>query len=261
MITFLKLGGSVITEKSGRMEARLSTIRRLAGEIAQAVRTAPDLQLLLGHGSGSFGHSAAAQYAQPDSGGTRLDIAGFSEVWFAARQLNQIVIEALRDEQLPAVSFPPSASALSKAGELVQIAADPIRHALESGLLPVVYGDVISDIDFGASIASTEKVFASLADELNPQRVLLAGRQAGVFENLEEESPPLPEITPEMLPELQFQDSDGDDVTGGMAAKVELCFQMARQHPGLEMLIFSVEEPGTLRNVLMGESAGTRIRV
>ena len=55
-IQFLKLGGSLITDKSRPQTARLDVLERLASEIAQAYHKHPDLSLVIGHGSGSFGH-------------------------------------------------------------------------------------------------------------------------------------------------------------------------------------------------------------
>src|SRR5512144_2558166 len=62
-LALLKLGGSLITDKTRPYTARIEKIADLAREIAAAKRTRPDLPLLLGHGSGSFGHTAAKEYA------------------------------------------------------------------------------------------------------------------------------------------------------------------------------------------------------
>ena len=60
---FLKLGGSLITDKARPETPRLDVLRRLVNEIAEARQAAPTLRLLIGHGSGSFGHAAAARHA------------------------------------------------------------------------------------------------------------------------------------------------------------------------------------------------------
>ncbi|MEI8166629.1 MAG: uridylate kinase, partial [Chloroflexales bacterium] len=60
MYTFIKLGGSVITNKSGQEAPDLPLIARLAAEIAAARAARPTLAVVLGHGSGSFGHHYAA---------------------------------------------------------------------------------------------------------------------------------------------------------------------------------------------------------
>lgn len=60
MLTFVKLGGSLITDKRGEQAYRAEVMARTAAEIAQAYAT--ERPLLIGHGSGSFGHVAAQKY-------------------------------------------------------------------------------------------------------------------------------------------------------------------------------------------------------
>lgn len=260
MTTFLKLGGSVITEKAHRNTPRLETIKRLAGEIARARNDNPGMRLVLGHGSGSFGHSAAAVHATHLGARSAQDWSGFAAVWRAARQLNSLILDALSSEGIPAISFPPSATSQSIDGEITSMLVEPVLQALAAGLVPVVYGDVIFDRTQGATIASTEQVFAFLAEPLVPTRVLIAGREAGVYAALGEEMQPLPEINPVNRQELTFSTPEGEDVTGGMAAKVDFCLAIARLLPDGEVLIFSAEQPELLYRVLSGEAAGTRIR-
>ncbi len=50
-------------------------------------------------------------------------------------------------------------------------------------MLPVVHGDVAFDEALGGTILSTEDVFAFLAEHLSPTRILLAGIEAGVWED------------------------------------------------------------------------------
>ena len=71
---FLKLGGSLITDKTQVETVRADVLTRLAAEIAQARRENTALRLVLGHGSGSFGHVAAARR------GTRQGVAD-AEDW------------------------------------------------------------------------------------------------------------------------------------------------------------------------------------
>lgn len=260
MITFLKLGGSVITEKSRRRTARPETIHRIASEIARALERDLSMQLLLGHGSGSFGHAVAAEHGTHLGADSRQDWHGFASVWSAARELNSLIIAALEAEGLPAIAFAPSATAISEDGQLITMSYEPIQRALSSGLLPVVYGDVVFDRAIGASIVSTEAVFGLLAAHLEPDRLLLAGRTAGVYEAASTPSDPLPVITPSIRSALQFSSPEGEDVTGGMEGKVDFCLSIAQAHPDMEILIFSAEQDGQLLQVLSGEAIGTRIQ-
>ena len=80
-LILLKLGGSVITDKTQPFTARLDVIERLAAEIKAALdERGDDLQLIVGHGAGSFGHEVAAKY-QTHKGAVSADSwLGFAEV-------------------------------------------------------------------------------------------------------------------------------------------------------------------------------------
>lgn len=256
---FLKLGGSLITDKAAPETAREEMLARLAGEIGEARSARPDMRLLLGHGTGSFGHQAAAKFGTHRGAASRDDWQGFAEVWRSAQRLHRRVMDALYREAIPAVSFPPSASAVCRGGEIQSMAVEPIRHALDAGLLPVVFGDVSFDLAQGSTIVSTERVFAYLAVPLRPTRLLLAGIEPGVFADFPESRLPLAELAENDLDKIQLEGASETDVTGGMAAKVRDALGMIHAQPGLEVYIFSGETPGAVREALLGSSPGTRL--
>ncbi len=256
---FLKLGGSLITQKDQPRTARPGTIARLASEIAAAREADPRLQLLLGHGSGSFGHHVAAQYGTQEGARSAADWRGFAQVWRAAQQINRLVVDLLCEAGLPAISFPPSASALCASGRLVQLAVEPIQRALQAGLLPVVYGDVAFDQHQGAAIVSTEQVLSYLARSLKPKRLLLAGLEPGVYAQYPQRTGLLSALRAADLEHTALATADATDVTGGMAAKVRQALEIARTIHGMEVRIFSGEPPGNLERALRGEPLGTSI--
>jgi isopentenyl phosphate kinase len=254
---FLKLGGSLITDKTKPLTSHIEIIQRLAAEIAAAWQADKELSLLIGHGSGSFGHFAASQTGTHQGAFTPQDWSGFITVADAARQLHQLVMRELINADLPAISFPPSTMLLTRDGEIVTYHSGPITQALQHGLMPVVHGDVAFDRSQGSAIVSTEQVFSALLSEFHPERVLLAGLEDGV---LDSSGRTLPEITRSDLADLDFGDARGADVTGGMQAKVELALTWAESPNNADVMIFSATAPGQLKHVLLGGTAGTRIR-
>jgi isopentenyl phosphate kinase len=258
-LIFLKLGGSLITDKSRPETARLDVLVRLAQEIAEARRRQPGMRLLLGHGSGSFGHMAAARFGTRQGARTPQDWLGFAQVWWAAHRLNRHVMDALLAAGLPAMSFPPSSHAACEAGALVALASEPVVRALDAGLLPVVQGDVAFDRSQGATILSTEQVMGHLADELHPDRVLLAGSEQGIYARFPPEAPPLAILRGSDLGQVAIGRSAEADVTGGMADKVDWCLRLAARLPKSEIRIFSGLHPGSVRQALSGAALGTRI--
>ncbi|MFP3855433.1 MAG: isopentenyl phosphate kinase [Anaerolineales bacterium] len=257
---FLKLGGSLITDKSAERTARQAVIDRIAAEIAAYMEEPAAEPLLLGHGSGSFGHAAAAQHGTHHGVDSPEGWRGFIEVWKAASKLHRIVLRSLHDVSLPAISMPPSASAVSLDGQIHSLAIVPIEHALAFDLLPVVYGDVAFDRSQGAAILSTESIFSFLASELKPTRILLAGIEAGIFADYPSRQHLLDQLGPNELESIDLKGAETIDVTGGMLSKVEQSLTLIKSLPGLEIRIFSGEDPGSILKALQGETLGTLIR-
>ena len=86
-LIFLKLGGSLITDKERPRTPRLDTLRDLSTQIAAARARDPNLLLLIGHGSGSFGHVVAKKYATRDGlqplNYSIITVAALDEPWIS----------------------------------------------------------------------------------------------------------------------------------------------------------------------------------
>lgn len=261
-LQFLKLGGSLITEKNQPRTPRLDVLARLAGEIAEARLETRDWRLVIGHGSGSFGHVPAKKYGTRQGVQTPEEWRGFVEVWREADALNRLVVDALMEVGLPAIRFAVSGSVTTRAGQVTAWDLSPLRAALAAGLLPVVYGDVVFDEAWGGTILSTEDIFAHLARELKPARVLVAGLEPGVWADYPACTRLIPEIMPGNFAKVApaLGGSAAVDVTGGMASKVRELLGLAAAVPGLEVAIFSGAQAGRVRDALRGDSPGTRIR-
>lgn len=264
---FLKLGGSLITDKNQAHTPRPETLARLVNEIAATRLQDPDLKIVLGHGSGSYGHVVAKKF------GTRQEVRnphewqGFAEVWGEAIALNRLVMDALRVAGLPAIAFPPVASVTARDAQVLDWNLTPLSLALRAGLLPVVFGDVVFDLERGGTILSTEDLFAHLAKHLPqlaglaPGRVLLAGIEEGVWEDFPACTRLIKQITPQSFADLSVSVSGSlaADVTGGMASKVQHSLALVQEIPQLEVWIFSGEKPGAVRKALSGQRVGTII--
>jgi isopentenyl phosphate kinase len=246
---FLKLGGSLITDKTGVELVRVDVLSRLAREIAAAFAQNPGMQLVLGHGSGSFGHVAGAKHGTRQGVNSAAEWIGFARVSDAASRLNRIVVKELLDAGVAAVSLQPSASAICHDGQIISLAHEPLRLALEANLVPVVFGDVAFDSVRNGTIISTEEVLMFLAGKLQPSWFLLAGETAGV---LDTEGRVVPLITAENYDQVApaIGGSRGTDVTGGMAGKVRSMLNIVEENPTSRVRIFSGLEPQNLTEVL-----------
>ena len=258
-LEFLKLGGSLITDKLTPRTARIEVIQRIGTEIKSALERDPSLQIILGHGSGSFGHISGKKYNTRQGVFSQEDWLGFAEVWYDAASLNQLVVTALKDANLSPLVFPPSSMVISSNREITTWDLGPIRSALDKGLLPVVYGDVVFDSGLGGTILSTEDLFVHLAGNLFPGRILLAGQDPGVWQDFPDCTSLFDTIRPSDRRAIggTVGLSQAPDVTGGMADKVEQMLCLIEEIPGLECRIFSGDEPGSILKALSGQDLGT----
>lgn len=260
MLVFIKLGGSLITDKRVEASFRLETMKRIAGEIMAGLELNPSLRLIIGHGSGSFGHFAASRFGTIDGVQSPDQWIGFAEVAAAAAELNHRVAGVLRGVGLPIIRMQPSASGRCVDGQLVEMATHPVERALANGLIPLVYGDVALDDVRGGTIISTETILTYLAKQLQPQQIILLGEVDGVYDAAGEV---IPEITRENAAQYEsvLGGSDGRDVTGGMLTKVRDMLALTETIPDLGIHIANGQTPGLLSHALSGKTiTGTLIR-
>jgi isopentenyl phosphate kinase len=260
-LMFLKMGGSLITEKSRPHTPREEVINEIAEEIKVALDEKPERRIVLGHGSGSFGHVPAKKYGTRQGVRTEDEWLGFVDVWRQAAALNHLVMDALTKHGVPAVAISPLTAITASAGEIVEWNLVPIASALEHGLIPVVYGDVVFDQSWGGTILSTEELFAYLVPALRPSSILLAGVERGVWMDYPACQVIYDRITPAVMDSITFaiDKSAFIDVTGGMQSKVAFCINLVKRFPSMQVLIFDGKEPKNLKKALNGEHIGTLI--
>jgi len=252
-LVFVKLGGSLITDKSRPYTIREEVIKRICKEVHEARDGKP---LLIGHGGGSFPHVSASKYETHKGLINDKSWEGFVRVQDDAAKLNRIIISSLIGAGVKAISFQPSASCIAKDDQIIEWYTKPIESALSEGLIPVPYGDVCLDLKKGFCIISTEEVFRFLAKKLKPERIIMVGKTDGV---LDSEGNIIKEITKKNFESVKksLMSSDGfADVTGGMVLKVKKALEM-----GTEVEIINGLKAGLLKRSLLGERGlGTIIK-
>src|SRR5215207_7577653 len=214
-LVFIKLGGSLITDKTKPYTPLLDVMDDLALQILTTLQTQPNLRLVIGHGAGSFGHVAASEYKTRDGYPRPSPLThrerdesedhywkGFAEVWYQASSLNEYVMKALHTANVRVISLPPSSSVIASDGKVSVWETTPIRMALSARIVPVIFGDVVFDEVRGGTILSTEDLFMYLAHALNPERILLAGIESGVWEDFPARISKIEKITPSSYSEI-----------------------------------------------------------
>lgn len=247
MVKVLKIGGSILTDKSCLEAARPEEIRRVAEEIAS---TPSDLILV--HGAGSFGHVPAKKYRLPQS----FSPEGLRVTHQSVVRLNDMVVEALSQAGAEPMPVHPFSCTLLKDGRIENLTVEPLKEMIKNGLLPVLHGDVAMDTSKKAGIVSGDQLVPYLARALEAKIVAIGSNVDGVIF----QGKPLEKITRDDLPAIDSSlgGSSGVDVTGGMRGKLLELLELADE--GIGSVIFNAAVPGLIVRALKGDSIGTAVR-
>ena len=209
MVTILKLGGSVITEKDRPETLDGEALTALADAIAAA---AVD-DLVIVHGGGSFGHHHAAEHGVSAREGIR-DVDSVMAVHGAMKTLNQFVLSRLHAEDVPAVPVHPLSAAARDADGDLSLMTEQVATMLEEGFVPVLHGDGVVHAGEGVTVLSGDELVTALAGALDADRVGLCSTVPGVLDDDDEVISRIDEFD-DAADVLGV--SDATAVTGGLA--------------------------------------------
>lgn len=266
-LTFLKLGGSLLTDKTRPESLRAARVRSVAVQIADLHKRDFRGRLLLGIGAGSFGHFPARQHGLTQGLSCDRDGVGAAQTADAVARLARHVASRLLNLDTPAWVVAPNALFQSQNRRILRTSdVSPVHELLKRGILPIVHGDVLLDSVQGVCIASTESVFIELARTLRPRYVLLASDVRGVWKDPgigDTASNVVPRINDASLHRYEsgLEGSRGIDITGGMVSKVEQALELVRTSPVTQVLIFDGRPEGAVRMAVESplETEGTLV--
>jgi isopentenyl phosphate kinase len=249
----LKIGGSVITNKSAELEARMDII----SSIADQIREANPKNLVIVHGGGSFGHPLAQRYAIRDGFKDESQITGFAETHHVMTVLNGLFMDALIWRGIPAVSINPLSCVLTRNGRIQCFEMAQLKQFLKMGFLPVLHGDTVLDTELGFTVLSGDQLVSYLAIQLKAEKILIGVDVDGLYEadpKLSAGARMHERLSLEELKKIHEslgESSTAADVTGGMRSKIAELIP-AIEH-GVPALIFNATKPKYVYKAIKGE--------
>ncbi len=252
-LILIKLGGSLITDKTKPFTLKPFTLKRLCQEI-HGLKLRSKASFIIGHGGGSFPHVPAKKFRILQGVVNSKSILGIAEVQDAAARLNRIVVSEFIKAKVLAISFNPSSLMLCENGEIKRAFLGSLEKSLELGMTPVVYGDVCFDLRKGCTILSTEKILNFLALKFRKKyrsiKIVYCGITRGVYDD---KGHTIKNINSSNFGKIKslLGTSQGIDVTGGMLHKVEEALKVARK--GIPILIIDATKPGEIERSVLDE--------
>lgn len=253
-LVVIKLGGSLIADKTKPRTIKHAPIQAVSAEIAKLYNEL-DTDIILGTGGGSA-HMTAHKYDCIKEARTKKQLLGMSLTHTEIRELNGVVASALHANKVPAFPLSPAGFMSTKGGILDTFYVEPLKILLKNGCIPVLHGETMCDSDLGGYAFSTEKIFnaclAKLRLDYHKITVIYAMDKAGI---LDSHGNVIPKIAQgediEVLGELKH------DVTGGIVGKVNGAREALKNAD--QVYIVGGNTPGAIFKAANGLQSGTQI--
>lgn len=246
----IKIGGSVITEKSSIATFRPQIMDELAFQLAKVNET-----FILVHGAGSFGHVLAKKYELTNGLTYHEQRYGFAETQALVQTLNTHVLTALHQYKIPAVSLPPHAFLTFTNRTVETVMMDLFQSYVDKGFIPVTYGDVVLDWKIGFSICSGDLLIWLLAKTFQPKKVIFVIDEDGMYTKNPKMHPDaelVETIKGDDIDTLQTTLDKHADVTQGMAGKLQTIKKITSLH--IDTVLVNGLTPNRLYKVLRNQS-------
>jgi isopentenyl phosphate kinase len=245
VITLVKIGGSVLTDKQRPLVFRRTQAHCVAADIRLS-RTVP----VIVHGTGSWGKAIGRHY-RTDDGWTR-DEAGFQMTTWRIRRLQEALAAVLRDEGVVCCPLGANAIFRREQGVLDLYDTGPITRLVEAGVSPVLGGDVLVEAPGTFRVVSSDAIAVTIARRMTVGDCVFATDVDGVWDSAGRLIREIAE------PGMAADDSDRRDVTGGMSAKVAAALEIAAT--GASTTIVNGRIRGRVRDALARRAVtGTRV--
>ncbi len=253
----IKLGGSAITNKDKFKSPRLNIIKQLAREIGQIYEKL-EKKIVIIHGGGSYGHPLASKFKLHMGLKDANALLGVSETIDAMRELSLLISQNLRENGVPVAPIQPSSIAINKSSKIHYFNMETIVKFLDLNMTPLLWGDVVYDLNQGVSILSGDELVSYIAIKLNAKMVVYGSDVDGIYREPRNKKGLIRLVNDRNLQEVlnHIIDTQGVDVTGGMRRKIEEILKVYEQ--GIPIYLVNATKNGYVyRTVKSGEVLGT----
>jgi isopentenyl phosphate kinase len=207
--------------------------------------------VMIVHGAGSFGHVLAKKF-ELHKGHIRNDqIDAVAKVSRDVRELNSMIISELIDAGIPSVSIPTGSCFMMDDGDLIM---DPkvLKRYVSLGIVPVMFGDVVTDMKKGFGICSGDTIMKCLAEIFLPETVIFVSDIDGLYDRdpkISKDAKLIKDVNKKILDRIPPETTVAD-VTGGVHAKMRTMLDMCSD--GRDCILVNGTVDGRLSSLLKG---------
>jgi isopentenyl phosphate kinase len=252
----LKLGGSLITNKQKPSVVLRERIDVFSRELRSFRDEWPEVDLVLGVGSGSVGHFVAHRYGLRNGAASPREFLGMCITHNKVTNLSVAIVRALLSQGLPAFTLSSASMITSTDGMAAVVNFKPVGILLSRHCIPVLQGDTICDEVAGTYVMSTEDILHEAIKSLwRRYEVVTVAYLSDVSGVLDESGRPISHLGPR--DDIILRGRLGHDVTGGILSKVATARRTAQYSDAV--YIVDGKLPNVLERVIRHGEVGTRI--
>ncbi len=267
-LTVIKLGGSLLTDKTKPYTYRDKVLQSVSREIGECLDEGLIQNLILLHGVGSYGHPIVLEHKLHKGFLGPDQLLPLSWAQESVATLRHIIVKEFQKVGVPICLMYPSSMIISEKMRMTNYFLEPLKGFTSVGMVPLLGGDILIDSVMGWSVGSGDQLAVILCKEMGAKRLIFASDVAGVFEKDPKSDPDAALIEEVNLNTLdstleRMGKSGEEDASGRMKGKLSsLVPAKPLIEKGLEVRLLSMMEYGTLKRYLKGEQvSSTRVIV
>ncbi len=259
-LTIIKLGGSLLTDKTKPYTMNLSVVKNIAAEIRTCLDNGLINNLALVHGVGSFGHPPVIKHKLYKG---LINEKQLLELSITQSKVNEFRLKTvgLFQKQGIALNLLHASSVFTGEGmDIRDYYFNAIKGFLKIGMIPFIGGDMMYDDKKGFSVLSGDEIAVRLTRELNADKLVFATDVHGVYTQ-----DPKHNKNVSLVKEININESKNDsyfsnpcnnDASGLMQGKLESISKLKDLiSSGLEVVVLSMKHRGVLKNFLQNKKA------
>ncbi|MHA2380404.1 MAG: isopentenyl phosphate kinase [Candidatus Thorarchaeota archaeon] len=267
-LTVIKLGGSLLTDKTKPYTYRKEVLKSVAREIGECLDEGLIQSLVLMHGVGSYGHPPVLEHNLHKGFLGPEQLLPLSRTQESVAELRHIIVKELQNAGVPVCLMYPSSMVTSEKMRMTNYFLEPLKGFASVGMVPLLGGDILIDSVMGWSVGSGDQLAVIICKELDARRLILVSDVSGIYEADPKLKPDAALIEVINLNNLdatleRMGQSGMVDASGAMKGKLQsLIPAKPLIEKGLEVTLLSMMEYGNLKAVLKGEEVlSTRVVV
>jgi isopentenyl phosphate kinase len=263
-LTVMKLGGSLLTDKSTPYTTNDEIISSSIKEIKECIDLGLIEDLIIVHGVGSFGHIPVLKHKLHLGFESTNQLIAMSQTQHEMNEYRLRLTKKMIENDIPVNLLHPSSFCTSEKMKITESFLNAVKGYLSIGMIPLMGGDMLFDSKMGFSVGGGDQLMVLLAKQLSADTVLFVSDVDGIYSadpKQYEKAEFLPKIPIGILQEIidRTESSPLKDVSGAMKGKLQAILALKKQIlNGTKIYLFSMKTSGNLKALLNGTTEMAR---